>query len=803
VPHTSNFDLPAKSTGNTTPEAAGLQAQAFRRALLAAVSLLAISATAAAQPAQVQVPPSSPKNPGISDIVVTATRQSQRIMKVPVSLTALSEKTMDQRGIKTIADIARDTPGVQFDENGFANQSNIAIRGISSTVGSGTTGIYIDDTPVQSRSVGYTSANTYPLVFDLSDVEVLRGPQGTLFGAGSEGGTVRFITPAPSLDTYSAYVRAEGSVSERGDPNAEGGFAFGGPIVNNVLGFRASFWDRHDGGWIDRINQNPADTPGFDEKNTNTVDTQVARIAFLLQPVEDLRINLSYFYQNHHLGDTDTYWEGASQPGAQKFVNGSQIAQPGNDRFNLPALNIKYEWNGIDFISDSSIFERRETAVADYSNLLPGIFDGTEYAPGNPGFTATTNAENTQLVYTEELRAQSANPDSKLNWVTGLFLSEARQRSYETVVAPQFDQLFGGIPLQYIFGQGLARGQDALLGTAAGVDTQIAGFGQLDYHILPGLALTAGVRVAQTTFKGSSYYTGPFSGTQLQSPGSVTENPVTPKFGISYQIDANNLVYASAAKGYRIGGVNAPASAAACQGDLHADGYNDGVPPAYQSDSLWSYELGLKSRLLDKRLQIQASGFHVDWRNIQQLVYLESCGAEFVANLGVATSNGFDLQVTARPIDDLVLEADTSFTDAQISKNVAGGGPLNIVSAGDQLESHPWTLSLSGTYTHDFDSGYQGYFHTEWQYKSQGGQIPQTDASTTQYDPELTRLGLTNFVSMRAGVRHGRYDVSLFVDNLTNAHPALVRIDEITNGPIVNDATYRPLTVGITALYRY
>ena len=150
-------------------------------------------------PTLAQTAPAGGESQTVSEIVITATRHAESLSKVSQSVVALSEKALDVRGIKGISDISRMTPGVELNPNGFGTQSNIAIRGVSSQVGSATTGIYIDDTPIQTRVVGYSSTNTYPLVFDLDRVEVLRGPQGTLFGAGSEGGTIRFITPQPSL----------------------------------------------------------------------------------------------------------------------------------------------------------------------------------------------------------------------------------------------------------------------------------------------------------------------------------------------------------------------------------------------------------------------------------------------------------------------------------------------------------------------------------------------------------------------------------------------------------------------------
>ena len=190
---------------------------------------------------------STPK--GLQEIVVTATRHEEALSKVPISVTAFSQDAMDERGIKDFQDIVRYTPGVSIDNSGT---NAISIRGISSSAGAGTTGIYIDDTPIQMRDIGFNPDDTLPKTFDLDRVEILRGPQGTLFGSGSEGGTVRYIMTQPSLTTSSTYVRSEASYTQYGSPSYEFGVAHGGPIIDDVLGFRASAWYRSDGGWIDR-----------------------------------------------------------------------------------------------------------------------------------------------------------------------------------------------------------------------------------------------------------------------------------------------------------------------------------------------------------------------------------------------------------------------------------------------------------------------------------------------------------------------------------------------------------------------
>src|SRR3981081_1665815 len=239
---------------------------------------------------------------GLEEIVVTATRHEESLSKVPISVSAYTKDAMDIKGIKDIGDVARFTPGGAFD----AGQTNqISIRGISSTGGSGTTGIYIDDVPIQVRNLGFNADDALLKVFDLERIEVLRGPQGTLFGAGSEGGTIRYITTQPSLTKTSVYAKTQTSYTQGGTMSYETGVAGGTPIIDGTLGVRASAWYRRDGGWIDRIDPTSL---SIVDPNANKDDTAVLHLTALWQPNDNLKITPSVLYQHRARNDVTIYW---------------------------------------------------------------------------------------------------------------------------------------------------------------------------------------------------------------------------------------------------------------------------------------------------------------------------------------------------------------------------------------------------------------------------------------------------------------------------------------------------------------
>src|SRR5450631_85733 len=285
-----------------------------------------------------QSAPEATGNEGISEIIVTATRREERLQDVPVSITAFSQEQMDAQGLRSIDDVTRLTPGVTFQRMGMSlsanyndENSDINIRGIDSQAGTSTTGIYIDDTPVQTRHIGFGAVNVFPALFDLDRVEVLRGPQGTLFGAGAEGGAVRFITPQPNLTKDSGYLRSEVASTKSGDASYEMGAAAGGPIISDVLGFRVSASFRRDGGYVDRVTYShpgvdPLTVPtyvGTTEKNANWQETKTFRAALKWALNDQVNITPSFFYQELQIHDTAAYWMNLSDPSSEVFRNGN------------------------------------------------------------------------------------------------------------------------------------------------------------------------------------------------------------------------------------------------------------------------------------------------------------------------------------------------------------------------------------------------------------------------------------------------------------------------------------------------
>jgi iron complex outermembrane receptor protein len=757
----------------------------------------------------------------VGEIVVTATRQAQVLSRVPVSVSAYTQETMDKKGVKSIDDVARFTPGVRFD----SGDNSISIRGISSGAGAGTTGIYIDDTPIQMRALGFSADDSLPAIFDLERVEILRGPQGTLFGAGSQGGTVRYITPQPSLTDYSAFARAEIATIAHGGRNYEGGVAVGGPIVQDKLGFRVSAWTRRDGGWVDRVDNasiGAANPRGVvTDANANTGKVSVVRGALAFAPTEALLITPSVQFQKRSTKDNDTFYEAISDREDGVFRKSSPEYRGSTDKFVLPALNIQYDFGAAKLISNTSYFKRNNTTGYDgtiynlsyYQSLYLDEFgDGAPLYPfltptginqALPYYVSPAVVTNQQRNFTQEVRLQNSSPDDRLTWVAGVFYQRNKQKSVEELVEPGTETLFPfafGMTLEEYFEYPLF-GADSYINETRAKETQIAGFADLTYAVTDRLKVTAGARYAKAKYSFVNFADGSQNYGRTEGAGKSSEKPFTPKLGLSFQADPDNLYYVTWAKGFRVGGANPPVPVDACRESLDAFGLT-AAPNSFDSDTVASWEIGSKNRFMGNRLQVAASVYHIEWKGIQQGVTLPSCAIQFTDNLGNARSKGFDFQATFRPVDGLTIDGSVGYTDAEYTSTTQFAANRIIVSKGNSLGAPPWTAALGAQY--DFDAmGRDAFVRGDWQYTNKrDGLVPNQDPRNRGFDPENTTPDARSFISLRAGADFGAATVALFVDNLLDKAPLTSRGHSDTDTVLFTQTSVRPRTIGLTMTYR-
>lgn len=751
-----------------------------------------------------------------ADIVVTATRRAESLLNVPISVEAYDQKALDTIGVRNIDDLTRVTPGVSI-RTGFSGVKHIAIRGLESTVGATMTGVYIDETPIQVRSLILVT-NFYPAIFDLERIEVLRGPQGTLFGAGAMGGAVRFITAKPGLTEYTGSARAELAFTEGGDPSYEAGLGVGGPIIEDVLGFRVSGYHRRDGGYIDRIPY-VADR-GTSEENSNSRETTAINAALTFAPTPQLTITPSFFYQKVDRNDTDQFWTFRPNPTTVRpklpyFTNGEGVASYGRDEALIYALKAEYDLGGVSLISNSALIDRKMNSRDDSTATYSELFGGLGLASGLPRGTFDTsfsgaevssiNLWMTQKQFTQELRIQSnGGGDSRLNYVFGLFYQNSRQTTYDEDIAPRFDEWMLGLTGQStidIFGLPTGPGGLIYVQEARSRDRQYAAFGDVSYNLSGTLRLSAGVRVSRMKFDFYDLLGGTSVGPTLTTSGSTSETAVTPKFIAEYKPAPDWMVYASAAKGFRPGGANPLANTTSCAADLASLGISQ-INAQYKSDSVWSYEVGVKGRA-GRAITVAASAFNIDWSGIQRRRILPGCAHVFLDNLGIARNRGFDAKIVLMPVAGLSFDAGIGFVDATLRETIRTepSAPVQgtFVRKGDRIAA-PWTVTLAADYEAPFGSGaLRGYGHIQYDFRSSFSD----NKDNLGVRPDIARFDDQHFVAARVGVRSGPLDASLFVNNLFNSRDVIGQTQWTTASDRVLRQTFRPRTFGATVGYRF
>jgi len=756
--------------------------------------------------------------PGVlGEVIVTATRRAESVEDVPISINAFGEEQLALGAIKSIDDIAALTPGLQFAvPNGFsAAFTTISIRGLNTNTGPPTVGLYLDDTVISSRLSGTANqGNVYPYVFDLNRVEVERGPQGTLFGAGAEAGTVRFITNQPSLTEYSGLARSELSSTEGGRLSYEAGVAYGGPIIPDELGFRLSVWDRQDGGWVNRIDPLPG--PDFGnviapDANTNTKTVVKGALAF---KVGDVLVTPAIYYQRVHQDDAQRFYGAFSDPEDGVFNNGVLLPEVWTDKWVLPSIKAEDHLPFADATANVSYLSRQATEILDESAFVcPGLQTpagsgnfgcGSPLGTGFPTSASQTAYTPTNLsvnAYTAEVRLASTAKDTFFSWVAGLYYEHRQQRDFQTDYdEAAYPQYFGHpAPCTGLLCS-IIQDQHELF-----TDVQTAIFAQGDFHLTHALTLTVGERVAHVTVDGAdttsiSYLTG----APPVAPFHSKNNPVTPRLGLSYQFDRNNLAYIAFSEGYRPGGGNGeiPNTSGPCNGQPQ-------VPLTYSPDYVHALELGTKNTVLDGRVQVNAAIFHSEWNNIQQYIS-ESCGPyAYGTNAGNAVSNGFDLQLHALLTQELRFDLNVGYVNAYYSKSGYIPGQVQsdasiIVREGDKVGilpqvNAPWNINATLDYEQPLSNGNKFHSQVVALYTSQSpGPFITQNTEVNGYALAVPDPA-THLYNARLGYTMGKLDLSLFLNNIFNNSQALSKYQANGGSDLVSYTTFRPRTLGLTA----
>ncbi len=736
----------------------------------------------------------------LDTVIVTARKRDESLATVPASITVFTAESLQDFNIQSFNDYATKTPNVSFayggGPTGIADARSVAIRGITGQNLFGTagaTGFYIDDTPVPG--------SIDPRVLDLDNIEILKGPQGTLFGESSLGGNVRLISKKPNLnDDGLGFMGQAGLTSAGGSVDGGGNAIANVVLLPGVLAARVVVFANHDAGYLTRNYPDPssaaAGDPFLAAPRTSVGDqgaqsTSGGSIALLLKPNNEFEARLRVLFQdsNDH-GFPATFAPLPSFEPVYTLDRAFNVQTGASDVWALPSLDLTYHGSGFSLVSSTSYFYRHTHDLEDSTygtqQILTGYY-GVETLPNQPYLW---DGERYHNQFTEELRL-SFDPIHNLSGTVGAFYSNTRT-------------LFE-IPPTYANGLVAATANNTVVGpwpndliwtqSNPGTQTDSSVFGELYYKFFDKFTATLGAReywLKQTT----DYTANGFMnfGPTPSSPEANSESGFDPKIGLAFQATDAAMVYASASKGFRAGG--AQANFAACSlPDLPINDITQ-----LKSDTLWSYELGTKVQVPQTGILLSAAAFHIDWKNLQQQVAL-SCGFYVDLNGNSARVDGAEFELSGHLVPALQVHAGAGYEKTDITDP----GTLGIVGIlpGSRILGTPaLTATLGAVFTQALTGEYDGFISADYSYTGNSVSLLNGGSGLLATRPAYS------LVDARFGIRHDKSELSINVHNLTNAKPNLGDIGYVgyaqynAAGTVIPQvATLQPLTV--TLQYRH
>ena len=733
---------------------------------------------------------------GLDEIVITAEKRDSTVQKTPISMTAVSQAEIEASGVSDFRSIAQETPGISMKTSG-PGQTEFEMRGMNSLGGfSPTVGFYVDDAPLTAPAQAAQGKVVIdPDLYDLNRVEVLRGPQGTLYGSGSMGGTIKLVTNGPQLNQFQASVQTKVSDTNAAGANYGGSGMVNLPLIQDVAALRIVGTDKFNSGWIDRVvlDPFPLETNGGMSRG-NVLAAPVAakysdvnwerleggRISLLLRLGSDLTITPGVMYQKITQGGANTI----DNPPGNVFAHFQpfDIAEPIADEFWLYTLNIKYHFAFADLTSAFSKWNRHDYQSQDISESMQALFGFPSFDTVGGGYqTINDLSEQTS----EEIRLAS-NGSGPFQWLGGLFYSNFVSNSKSTSDYAGFAPLFG---------------TSDLIGDAEPIRiTQRAAFGEASYQFLAQLKGTVGLRYYEyssgsETFNGglASISGGP--NTVLEF-GSARNSGVNPKANLAYTVSDDVLVYTTAAKGFRPGGPNSPVPLAGpvqCltgPGNLQTLGLT-GAPSQFGPDTVWSYEVGEKARVLNNTFQINSDVYYERWSNVQQFVD-PSCGFGFTDNAGTAGIYGSEIELAAKLTPAWTVTQNLGVTHARFTSSVQA---TNTVSGEKVLDVPDVTTNTAVVFNTPVSDRYNFTARATYTYVG-----PMQDLTYVR-----NNIAGYSLVGARAGIIANNFSTYLYVDNLTNKLAILGdNVANTVNIPQYNRlVTSQPRTIGIDFQYHY
>jgi len=672
----------------------------------------------------------------LQEIVVTAQKRRQNIQDVPAAVTSISPQLLESLHATQLADIGSYVPGLQINSGGTPGQTTISIRGIAPIGPGATVATYIDDTPIGSSSAygGGIAFALDLLPYDVARIEILRGPQGTLYGASSMGGLVKYVLTTPSLDTFHEQVGGDlQGVSGAGDVAGGGRATVSGPIIPGDLGFTTSYAREVTPGFIDDA------LDGL--KGQNRVVQQSGRLGLLWQPSAAFSGTLNVLYQGiDAAGDANVALDPTTlQPLYGRLDDDNLTPQPFHKEILYYSLALDYRMSWAHLVSATSYTNTATSQTQDASYTYGVAFPFFGVPVGESQYAYVLHLKK----YTQELRLESVQ-GARLEWLGGFFATYEQSSNFQSPSA----LTLAGIPIPGV--------SPLFTANLPSTYTEYAGFGDLTYHLTDQLSVLGGVRYSHNQQEFSE-----IAGGSIQSPVSLldqtsSEGVATYSVGAKYRFTPKVMSYIRVATGYQPGGPNLALP---------------GVPSTFKSDTLTNYEIGLKSQLLDDRLLFDTDAFDIEWRDIQLLT--SPAGISYGANGGTARSRGVEENASVLPAEGWRIDTTFAYANAILTENAPAISGLS----GDRLPNIP---KLSGS----LRVSYTREFLDDWSADAGAG-VRAEDRRYSDVNNAVDSRPIPGFtaIDLDASVSRGAYTVRIFARNVTDKRAYL------TYDPLFNQAT--------------
>jgi iron complex outermembrane recepter protein len=700
-------------------------------------AIMIVRATSVAAPAQTGAA-TNDDQVMIEEIIVTATKREEPVRKISGSVSAFDEAGLEALGAERFADYLTRTPGVVFNQSVPGNSAAV-IRGVSTTTGiaqaQGTTGYFINDVPLTDPfySSGIPDIDT----FDVDNISVLRGPQGTLFGSASLGGAIIYQAARPDLTRFDAHVRASVESTSGGETSFGGKGMVNVPLINGVLGVRAVLDYRQDGGYVDNI--------GTGQDDANETEVRGGRVLATLVPTDGTTLNYLFLQQTNDTGDA-----GFIEPAVGRYQKNTALDERFKYRTRIHHLRLDQEFSFATLTATAARHEKKFSGTQDFSNLLPPALAPAAFL--EPG-TSEGN--------TFEVRLASP-PGQRFEYLVGVFHDDTDESIVNQLVAPAAAPVFGDATL--------------LDATVSIEGEESALFGEATWHFTDQWKATVGGRYFETRLSTNIAQSGPLIGGSTESEGRSREQGFSPKASLTWSPNDDLLVYGLVSKGFRFGGPNL-----AVDPDF-------AIPSEFESDSLINYELGVRSNLDGRPLQLDGALFYIEWSDIQVTLSTPN-GFTYTDNAGKARNYGFEGVATFRPSRSLTLQGNVTWLDSQLRSDFISG--TAVVPKGRTLPgASDWQISDAALYTF-MDSPLLPTVAFSHRYVS---------TAPGALVPNPQEQGGYNLFDVRLSATIAGVGVSAFVENIGDERGVT---QAVTNNRGQSEYIVRPRTYGMTFDYRF